>query len=82
LPLNSGIQTNQILSNDDEVCIPHLSSILLALHREFPKAESGKSFVPSATSKDIHTVIAFWKVINVPKDYHSLLQVGCIFGYV
>ena len=28
LPLNSGIQTYQILTNDDEVCIPSLSSIL------------------------------------------------------
>ena len=31
LALNSGIQTNQILTNDDEVCIPCLSSILLAV---------------------------------------------------
>ena len=31
LTLNSGIQTNQILTNDDEVCIPRLSSILLAV---------------------------------------------------
>ena len=31
LALNSGIQTNQILTNDDEVCIPRLSSILLAV---------------------------------------------------
>ena len=31
LALNSGIQTNQILTNYDEVCIPHLSSILLAV---------------------------------------------------
>ena len=31
LNLNSGIQTNQILTNDDEVCIPRLSSILLAV---------------------------------------------------
>ena len=30
MSLNSGIQTNQILTNDDEVCIPSLSSILLA----------------------------------------------------
>ena len=29
--LNSGIQTNQILTNDDEVCIQRRSSILLAL---------------------------------------------------
>ena len=31
LALNSGIHTYQILTNDDEVCIPSLSSILLAL---------------------------------------------------
>ena len=29
--LNLGIQTYQILTNDDEVCIPRLSSILLAV---------------------------------------------------
>jgi hypothetical protein len=33
MALNSGIQTYQILTNDDEVCIPSLSSILLALLR-------------------------------------------------
>ena len=31
MALNSGIQTNQVLTNDDEVCIQRLSSILLAL---------------------------------------------------
>ena len=31
LALNSGKQTNQILSNDDEVCIPRLSSVFLAV---------------------------------------------------
>ena len=31
LALDSGIQTNQILTNNDEVCIPYLSSILLAV---------------------------------------------------
>ena len=31
LALKSGIQTYQILTNDDEVCIPSLSSILLAV---------------------------------------------------
>ena len=30
LTLNSGIQTNQILTNDVEVYIPRLSSIVLA----------------------------------------------------
>ena len=32
LALNSGIQTNQSLTNDDEVCIPRRSSILLAVN--------------------------------------------------
>ena len=31
LALNSGTQTYQILTNDDEVCIPSLSSIFLAV---------------------------------------------------
>ena len=31
MAFNSGIQTNQILANGDEVCIPSLSSILLAV---------------------------------------------------
>ena len=31
LTLNSGIQTYQILTNDDEVSIPSISSILLAV---------------------------------------------------
>ena len=31
LALDLGIQTYQILTNDDEVCIPSLSSILLAV---------------------------------------------------
>ena len=35
LALKLGIQTYQILTNDDEVCIPSLSSILLAVDRNF-----------------------------------------------
>ena len=31
LALNSGIQAYQILTNNDEFCIPNLSSILLAV---------------------------------------------------
>ena len=30
------MQTYQILTNDDEVCIPSLSSILLAVPRKYP----------------------------------------------
>ena len=32
MALNSEIQTYQILTNDDEVCIPSLSTIFLAVH--------------------------------------------------
>ena len=35
--LNSGIQTNQILTNDDEVCIPSVSNTLLAVPDIFGK---------------------------------------------
>ena len=35
LALKLGIQTYQILTNDDEACIPSLSSILLAVPRGF-----------------------------------------------
>ena len=34
LALNSGIQTYKILANDDEVCIPSVSSIHLAVNRK------------------------------------------------
>ena len=34
LALKLGIQTYQILTNDDEVCIPSLSSILLAVQSD------------------------------------------------
>ena len=39
LALNSGIQTSQILTTNDEVCIPSLSSILLDLSKTFNKVE-------------------------------------------
>ena len=34
LALNSGTKTYQILTNNDEVCIPSLSSILLAVQNK------------------------------------------------
>ena len=34
MPLDSGIQTNQILRNDDEVCIPLLSSTPLTVKQD------------------------------------------------
>ena len=36
MALKLGIQTYQILTNDDEVCIPSLSSILIAVKRYVP----------------------------------------------
>ena len=41
LTLNSWIQTNQILTNDDDVCIPRLSSILLAAQKDLDSAYQG-----------------------------------------
>ena len=46
LALNSGIQTYQILTNDDKVCISSLSSSILAVFKtyrsnlEFPKNDT------------------------------------------
>ena len=34
MSLHSAIQTYQILTNDDDVCIPSLSSILLAVFKK------------------------------------------------
>ena len=34
MPLNSRIKTYRIVTNDDEVCIPSLSSILICVHYE------------------------------------------------
>ena len=42
--LNSGVQTNQILTNDDKVCIPRLSSIFLAVIRKNSRRLEGEDF--------------------------------------
>ena len=49
LASNSGIQTDQILSNDDEVCIPSLSSILLAV-KELAKYVVKKTVISESTN--------------------------------
>ena len=38
LALDSEIQTNEILTNDYEICIPRLSSILLAVKQDGRKS--------------------------------------------
>ena len=56
LALNSGIQTYQILTNDDEVCIPSLSSILLAVqttHKQYHVLSKATTFY---TFKKYHSI--------------------------
>ena len=43
--------------------------------REFPKAESGKSSVSTHTSIQRYTVLALWRVINVPKNDLNVIYV-------
>ena len=40
MALKLGIQTYQILTNDDEVCIPSLSSIRLAVQMNYVNREN------------------------------------------
>ena len=42
---NSGIQTYQILTNNDEVCIPSLSSILLAVRHSIIELVHNQAFM-------------------------------------
>ena len=42
MPKKLWVQTNQILTNDDEVCIPRLSSILLAVITTYFESETQK----------------------------------------
>ena len=55
LVLNSGIQSYQILTNDDEVCIPSLSSILLTVLviqvNNFGKVHSVQHFIDKFESR-------------------------------
>ena len=44
------------------------------VHREFPKAESGKSFVPSSTSKDILFLLC--GDYSIVKDSNADLIIG------
>ena len=61
LAFYSGIQTNQILTNDDEVCIPRLSSILLAVQS-------------LAISAWINSIVSCFR-IHVVSTYYSVRAV-------
>jgi len=43
--LRIGVQTYQIFTNDDEVCIPSLSSILLAVNLIFLRKQNKKCII-------------------------------------
>ena len=58
MALRSGIQTYQILTNDDEVCIPSLSSILLAVTGFF------LSFLCSIIHSSLQWVQPFQKIFH------------------
>ena len=61
MTLNSGIQTYQILTNDDEVCIPSLFSILLAV----PPSTFGQFQRNLDNSREIWTIlINFWNRLD------------------
>jgi len=45
MALTLGIQTYQIFTNDDEVCIPSLSSILLAVNLIFLRKQNKNCLV-------------------------------------
>ena len=60
MALNSGIQTYQILTNDDEVCIPSLSSILLAV----TVSQAGE-LVPFRQSGNVHCINSHFAISPV-----------------
>ena len=62
MALKLGIQTYQILTNDDEVCIPSLSRILLAVMAEITDAIAQKicfSLPGKGTVKEAGAILAF-----------------------
>ena len=64
MALKLGIQIYQILTNDDEVCIPSLSSILLAVHFNFLFQE--KWHITQEISHD-------FRIFDALHCHHSLL---------
>ena len=50
----------------------HLDPTLV--HREFPRAESGKSFDSALAYQDTYTAFALWRVINFSKESLSLFS--------
>ena len=64
MALNSGIQTYQILINDDEFCIPSLSSIFLAVYSSNRIRKTQNEHLIVVFSKFDRSVIVKLKPIN------------------
>ena len=62
MALNLGIQTYQILTNDDEVCILSFSSVLLAVTLFL-------FCFPLNLTLKIHLLLAFFRIILISKVY-------------
>ena len=58
---NSGIQTYQMFTNDDEVCIPSLSSIFLAVICVAIK-NSKRKYITSATNSQMFSIAIYSRV--------------------
>ena len=58
MALNTGIQTNQLLTNDDEVCIPRLSSILLAVQMFEFCSQNYRTAPPNLDAKTFKTFVS------------------------
>ena len=67
MALNSGIKTNQILTNDDEVCIPSLSSILLAVL-------GANSFICSTKVLEIRYILMDCHLVDIFAISKKLLE--------
>ena len=90
---NFGIQINQILTNDDEVCIPRLASILLAviwicellITRFHEKTIVKNEFFTTQISYEIRKHLEFgigflWKhVVSTSLDFEKKIYFRAIF---
>ena len=84
LALKLGIQTYQILTNDDEVCIPSLSSILLAVKCQLDSDSDGfqRISIDILTNFDnFQRIILYYIHVSYQdkmKVIHGTVQLCCI----
>ena len=73
LALKSGIQNFQFLTNDDDVCIPSLSSVLLAVSKTWPGRQVGLKPRQILILKGIKKFASAWLL----KLYYSKSFITC-----